>query len=183
MNEAQRQQAWARIHETGVSTQELNYLAGLYPEFLPTISAHPNYVPALPQQAVETTAATPAGAVPAGQAGHSAPTSISDPRLNVPAVCALLVAALGALFNFFVPFIIDVLVNTNSIAAIDLAINAPMLCVAIVTAVLAGLALRPSSPARGRWAAIAAFGASGFQVLAIVAQTAGTASFDALHYF
>lgn len=181
MNEAQRQQAWARVHQPGVSAEELNYLAGLYPEFMPAISAHPNYVAAQPQPAAEATAGTLAAA--AGLTANSAPNSTSDTRINVPAMCALLVAGLGALFNFFVPFIIDVLINTNSIAAIDLAINAPLLCVAIVAAVLAVLALRSSSPSRGRWAAIAALGASGFQVLAILAQTAGNAFFDALHHF
>lgn len=193
MNEAQRQQAWARVHQPNVSTAELNYLAGLYPEFLPAISTHPNFVAAQPQPASGATtgatptaiAATTAGAAQAVGATQAAgaPISPSNTRINVLAVCALIVATLGALFYFFIPFVIDVLFSTDNYAAIDLALNAPFVCISIVAAVLAVLALRASLPARGRWAAVAALGASGFQLLAILAQTIGSAIFDALYYF
>lgn len=177
MNEAQRQHAWARVHQADVSSAELNYLAGLYPEFLPAISTHPNFAAAQPQPPAAHTADHTAGQAPAAAA------KLSSAGINVAAVCALIVAALGALFYFFIPFIVDMLFATNSFDAVDLALNVPMICVALVAAALAVIALRASLPSRGRWAAFAALGASGFQLLAILAQTAGSAIFDAVHYF
>ena len=92
-------------------------------------------------------------------------------KLNSLAVVSLIVATIGALASFSLPFVANALYYAEAYAFIDFALNAVTWSFAIVSGALAAIALNPRHGTRWRWAAYAALGAAGYACVSSLAQT------------
>jgi len=116
-------------------------------------------------------AAPPAYPTPGAYAAPGTYAAAGAAKLNSLAVVSLIVAAIGALASFSLPFVANTLYYAEAYAFIDFALNSITWSFAIVSGALAAIALNPRHGTRWRWAAYAALGAAGYALVSSLVQT------------
>ncbi|MCA0379535.1 MAG: hypothetical protein LCH36_08910 [Actinobacteria bacterium] len=156
-DQEQREAAWAAAARQQAQTFE--------PAVPPVFAQPTQYVvpPAYSMPGTYATADTYAAAGTYAKAGAA--------KLNSLAVVSLIVATIGALASFSLPFVANALYYAEAYAFIDFALNAVTWSFAIVSGALAAIALNPRHGTRWRSAAYAALGAAGYACVSSLAQT------------
>ena len=156
-DQEQREAAWAAAARQQAQTFE--------PAVPPVFAQPTQYVvpPAYSMPGTHATAGTYAAAGTYAKAGAA--------KLNSLAVVSLIVATIGALASFSLPFVANALYYAEAYAFIDFALNAVTWSFAIVSGALAAIALNPRHGTRWRSAAYAALGAAGYACVSSLAQT------------
>lgn len=156
-DQEQREAAWVAAAQQQAQTFE--------PAVPPVFAQPTQYVvpPAYSMPGTYATADTYAAAGTYAKAGAA--------KLNSLAVVSLIVATIGALASFSLPFVANALYYAEAYAFIDFALNAVTWSFAIVSGALAAIALNPRHGTRWRSAAYAALGAAGYACVSSLAQT------------